>query len=210
MNPARPEGRNASVDAAPVGTVERLRQTLAPLIGEGIDLESDAASLRIGGRTVPVEGGVLRFRRDDGYNASFAMHALMVRHFMYGAYYPTGTAERIAETMLQTVADAGGWTAVRHSVEEIVVRRGRVEGVRLARGQEIPAKRVISGFLFFLGDDFLDFRFDIDIGITGGDGNVQPEDVIVGPDMIAQFVQLRIQVFSNAEYEYPEKNDKNR
>ncbi|MDY6919808.1 MAG: hypothetical protein SV765_06305 [Pseudomonadota bacterium] len=75
---------------------------------------------------------------------------------------------------------------------------------------EHTAKRVISGFLFFLGDDFLDFRFDIDIGITGGDGDVQPEDVIVGPNMIAQFVQLRIQVFSNAEYEYPEKNDKNR
>ena len=28
---------------------------------------------------------------------------------------------------------------------------------------EHAAKRVISGFLLFLGDDFLDFRFDIDI-----------------------------------------------
>lgn len=76
--------------------------------------------------------------------ASFAMHALMVQHFRYGAYYPAGTAEQIAWGLLQPVADAGGWTAVRRPVDEIVVRRGRVEGVNLADGQEISCKRVIS------------------------------------------------------------------
>jgi all-trans-retinol 13,14-reductase len=76
--------------------------------------------------------------------SSFAMHALMVRHFLGGAYYPVGGASSIAPALLKTVADAGGWTALRRSVEEIVVRRGAVAGVRLADGTEISAGRVIS------------------------------------------------------------------
>ena len=76
--------------------------------------------------------------------SSFAMHALMVQHFLRGAYYPVGSAAGIAPALLQTVADVGGWTAVRRTVEEIVVRRRRVTGVRLEDGTEIDTKRVIS------------------------------------------------------------------
>ena len=76
--------------------------------------------------------------------SSFAMHAMMVQHFMRGAYYPVGGATSIAYGLLGTVAEGGGWTAVRRSVEEIIVRRGSVAGVRLADGSEIAAKRVIS------------------------------------------------------------------
>ena len=76
--------------------------------------------------------------------SSFAMHALMVRHFMYGAYFPVGGAGSIARTMLATVAGAGGWTAVRHSVDEIIVRNGKVQGVRLGNGTQVAARRVIS------------------------------------------------------------------
>lgn len=76
--------------------------------------------------------------------SSFGMHALMVQHFLWGAYYPVGGASSIARTMLQTVADAGGWTSLRRTVDEIVVRRGAVAGVRLSDGTTIPTKRVIS------------------------------------------------------------------
>jgi all-trans-retinol 13,14-reductase len=76
--------------------------------------------------------------------SSFAMHALMVRHFLHGAYYPVGGASSIAPALLTTVADGGGWTAVRHTVDEILTRRGTVAGVRLTSGAEIAAKRVIS------------------------------------------------------------------
>lgn len=77
-------------------------------------------------------------------HSSFAMHALMVQHFLHGAYYPVGGAASIAPAMLSTVADAGGWTAVRHSVDEIMVRSGKVVGVRLGDGTVIATKRVIS------------------------------------------------------------------
>ncbi|MDH3247425.1 MAG: NAD(P)/FAD-dependent oxidoreductase [Acidimicrobiia bacterium] len=76
--------------------------------------------------------------------SSFAMHALMVQHFLHGAFYPVGSAASIAPALLQTVADSGGWTAVRRTVEDIVVRRRRVAGVRLADGTEIEANRVVS------------------------------------------------------------------
>jgi all-trans-retinol 13,14-reductase len=76
--------------------------------------------------------------------SSFAMHALMVAHFAWGAYYPVGTAESIAREMLRTVSDAGGWTVVRTEVDSIVVRGGRATGVILADGSEISAGAVIS------------------------------------------------------------------
>jgi all-trans-retinol 13,14-reductase len=76
--------------------------------------------------------------------SSFAMHALMVQHFLNGAYYPVGTAASIAPALLQTVKDAGGWTAVRRTVDRIIVRRGRVAGVTLDDGTEIESDRVVS------------------------------------------------------------------
>ncbi len=89
-------------------------------------------------------------------NSSFAMHALMVQHFLYGAYYPVGGAPSIARTLLAGVASAGGWTAVRHTVEEIIVRSGRVVGVRLADGSEVAAGKVISAAGALPTSDMLD------------------------------------------------------
>jgi all-trans-retinol 13,14-reductase len=76
--------------------------------------------------------------------SSFAIQALVVKHFMWGGYYPRGGAKRIAETLLATVARAGGWTSIRAEAEEILVEGGRAVGVRLASGQEVRAKKVIS------------------------------------------------------------------
>jgi all-trans-retinol 13,14-reductase len=76
--------------------------------------------------------------------SSFAMHALMVAHFLWGAFYPVGSAASIAREMLRTVADSGGWTLVRTEVDEIVVRGGKATGVHLGDGREISARKVIS------------------------------------------------------------------
>ncbi len=77
-------------------------------------------------------------------NSSFAMHALMVAHFLWGAFYPVGSAESIARELLRTVADAGGWTAIRTEVDQIVLSGGKVSGVRLSDGREIHSPKVIS------------------------------------------------------------------
>ncbi len=77
-------------------------------------------------------------------DSSFAMQALVTKHFWYGGYYPEGGSGEIARQLLGAVAKAGGWTRIRADVEEIMVERGRAVGVRMAGGEEIRAPQVIS------------------------------------------------------------------
>jgi all-trans-retinol 13,14-reductase len=76
--------------------------------------------------------------------SSFAIQALVAKHFQWGGYYPVGGAKQIARGLLQTVADAGGWTRISCSVEEILVEGGRASGVRLSDGEVLRAKRIVS------------------------------------------------------------------
>jgi all-trans-retinol 13,14-reductase len=46
--------------------------------------------------------------------------------------------------MLRTVSDAGGWTAIRTEVAEILLENGAAAGVKLADGSEVLADRVVS------------------------------------------------------------------
>ena len=77
-------------------------------------------------------------------HSSFAMQALVVKHFLWGGYYPVGGSAEIARTLLKTVADAGGWTRIVAPVQEILVEDGQAVGVRMDDGEEIRAKRVVS------------------------------------------------------------------
>lgn len=76
--------------------------------------------------------------------SSFAIQALVVKHFQWGGYYPVGGSGRIADTMLRTVAEAGGWTRIRADVDRIIIENGAAVGVALKDGEEIRAPRVIS------------------------------------------------------------------
>ncbi len=77
-------------------------------------------------------------------HSSFAIQALVTKHFQWGGYYPVGGAKRIARELLRTVADAGGWTAIRADVTEIVLEDGAAVGVRMKSGEVIRARRVVS------------------------------------------------------------------
>jgi len=76
--------------------------------------------------------------------SAFAIQAMVVRHFAYGAYYPVGGSARIADHLLRPVADAGGWTRINADVEEILIEGGKAVGVRLTDGEAIRAARVVS------------------------------------------------------------------
>jgi all-trans-retinol 13,14-reductase len=75
--------------------------------------------------------------------SSFAIQALVVKHFQHGGYYPVGGSARIGVELLRTVAEAGGWTRIDADVAEILVERGRAVGVRLRDGEEIRASTAV-------------------------------------------------------------------
>ncbi len=77
-------------------------------------------------------------------DASFAIQALVARHFFYGGYYPIGGSRRIAEGLLGTVAARGGWTRIATPVDEILIEDGQAVGVRVGK-HKLRAKRVVSG-----------------------------------------------------------------
>ncbi len=76
--------------------------------------------------------------------ASFAVQAMVSRHYAHGGYYPVGGSPNIARCLLGTVAENGGWTRILADVEQILIDKGKAVGVRLVGGEEIRAKRVIS------------------------------------------------------------------
>ena len=102
--------------------------------------------------------------------SSFAMHALMVAHFLWGAYYPVGSAASIAREMLRTVAEAGGWTVVRTEVSKILVESDRVVGVRLSGGEVVATRRVISAAGAYTTAEMLDSDQATPVGTTVASG----------------------------------------
>ncbi len=77
--------------------------------------------------------------------SSFLMHALLVHHYWDGAAYPVGGARTLAASAVAELARYGGAVVTRAAVARILLdARGRVRGVRLTNGHEIPARLVIS------------------------------------------------------------------
>jgi all-trans-retinol 13,14-reductase len=76
--------------------------------------------------------------------ASFAIHAMVFRHYLSGAAYPVGGASRIASSITPTIEAAGGSIVVGAEVTRIVLERDRAVGVELADGRDLRAPLVIS------------------------------------------------------------------
>lgn len=74
----------------------------------------------------------------------FAVHSICLYHYHSGAYYPVGGPGQFAETIIPIVEAAGGQLAVSSPVQRILVEGDRAVGVRLADGNELRAKRVVS------------------------------------------------------------------
>jgi all-trans-retinol 13,14-reductase len=69
------------------------------------------------------------------FQSSFANHAMVVRHFFKGGYYPIGSSKTIAESIVPIVENAGGSVRVNHEVQEIIVENGTAVGVVANRKQ---------------------------------------------------------------------------
>ena len=76
--------------------------------------------------------------------SAFGIHALVARHYLYGAAFPVGGASAIARSIVPTIDAAGGLVAVRAEVARVMIEGGRAVGVRMADGVEFRAPRIIS------------------------------------------------------------------
>lgn len=62
--------------------------------------------------------------------SAFAIHSLIVGHYLNGGYYPVGGAETIAKSIQPIIEEKGGTCLVNHTVKEILVENGRAVGVK--------------------------------------------------------------------------------
>ncbi|CAI5676132.1 unnamed protein product [Oreochromis niloticus] len=81
-------------------------------------------------------------------DASFAMHSLLITHYLNGAWYPKGGASEIAYHMIPIIEKAGGAVLVRAPVNRILFNDAKEAcGVSVMKGQEevhIHAPMIIS------------------------------------------------------------------
>ena len=76
--------------------------------------------------------------------ASFGIHATIIRHYLEGAGYPVGGAGAIADGLVPVIESAGGSALADTPVSEILIEDGRAVGVRTHSGQAFEAPVIVS------------------------------------------------------------------
>ena len=71
--------------------------------------------------------------------SAFAVHALIVSHYLQGAWFPRGGSARIARTIEKGIEQAGGAVRVAQEATEILTENGAAVGVRVMdhRGAQV-------------------------------------------------------------------------
>ncbi|XP_007947077.1 all-trans-retinol 13,14-reductase-like [Orycteropus afer afer] len=71
-------------------------------------------------------------------HTTFAMHALLVNHYIKGAFYPRGGASEIAFHTIPVIQRAGGAVLTRATVQSVLLdSAGKACGVSVKKGQEL-------------------------------------------------------------------------
>jgi all-trans-retinol 13,14-reductase len=76
--------------------------------------------------------------------SSFAIHAVVVEHYVEGGSYPIGGAASIPRSLVSVIRKNGGTVLTQAEVTEILLREGRAVGVRMKDGAAWFAPAVIS------------------------------------------------------------------
>ena len=63
--------------------------------------------------------------------SAFVTHAVIVSHYLNGAWYPVGGAGEIAKTASSVIREAGGELLMGHEVTKIILEGGRAVGVEV-------------------------------------------------------------------------------
>ena len=72
--------------------------------------------------------------------SAFVAHAVIVSHYLNGAWYPAGGAGEIPKAASSVIREAGGELLAGHEVTKIILENGRAVGVevQLKKGKEQP------------------------------------------------------------------------
>jgi len=76
--------------------------------------------------------------------SSFYMHAMLANHYMDGAAFPVGGAGSIARTIVPVIEERSCAVLFNATVRQILVENNKAVGVKMADGNEIFAKTIIS------------------------------------------------------------------
>jgi all-trans-retinol 13,14-reductase len=76
--------------------------------------------------------------------ASFLMHAALVKHYFAGGNYPVGGSWKIADTIIPVIRAGGGEVFTYARVKQLLIENGRTVGVEMEDGKQIRAKSVVS------------------------------------------------------------------
>jgi all-trans-retinol 13,14-reductase len=76
--------------------------------------------------------------------SSFAMHALVARHYLGGASYPVGGSASIAQTIEAVLLEHKAELITSAEVQSILTQGRQAFGVKLVDGRTIQAKHIVS------------------------------------------------------------------
>ncbi len=76
--------------------------------------------------------------------SSFAIHAMVAKHYMNGACFPIGGCSSIAESAAEVIVKSGGTVMTNAEVAQILVQKNKAVGVIMADGRQISADNVVS------------------------------------------------------------------
>jgi all-trans-retinol 13,14-reductase len=76
--------------------------------------------------------------------SSFAIHALVAKHYLNGAAYPVGGSASMAREVESVLREHGAQLITSADVRSIVTQGNRALGVKLADGRLIQAKYIVS------------------------------------------------------------------
>jgi len=76
--------------------------------------------------------------------ASFMMHASVVKHYFNGGNYPVGGSWKMADTIIPVIRAAGGEVFTYAKVKEILIEKGRATGVVMDNGDVLHADAIVS------------------------------------------------------------------
>lgn len=76
--------------------------------------------------------------------SSFAIHAMVVKHYFRGGSYPIGGSSEVVNTIAPAIQKAGGEIYTNADVQQIIVSNGKAIGVKMIDGHEILAPLIIS------------------------------------------------------------------